>query len=1232
MKETDSQASARRLTKEQVCAAELRFVEKRRQAIQQTATEQTDRQDQQADEIKGSLVGLAFSGGGVRSGAFNLGFAQALYESNVLQNVDYLSTVSGGGYAGGHLSSQVCHPDAQYEFQSVQKTDSSLRNPKSQDDEPSKVGGRDAKSGDCDFENPVDKSLGAGRRSIEYASRIKEIARSCRHLCKPGVFFNRQLLGSLLLLTVTFSGLSTCAALLSVAFRSLDGNQVSHWIGSMGFRGDVWRAFLPATALGACWFFIYMGTLTNHRWSTGFSQAARVLLWLTVGASLCGIALVAGTGDIALVSHRDVGQIGQEGESTISAIAKRSAFGMGLAIATALLPYLQPQMLIRSATAKKSGISRLIYRAASVALLFGIPLVLFWYFSRENISNYEQTRVSAIPGLSADTSDNGKSADTGETAASGKTTDSGKTEDNSRAGDTTKNLVTSQATVSDKSSDSRLTAEEIKTHLKQFTAHASPDIPLAAIKEWTAFWDFVEVRNDSDQYDLLSDPEQRDLLPPKLAERLISPPKEDDTASSTVAINEHTVRLQRSRQSFARLRDYHKGKLILHRMGLALGTLLGGTQYKTQVERSRAFQKDCEYVLKNVNEQLADPRLYHCLERKDSNTPEGTKQTAQTVLDTLSELAAKGNSSEMHVARIQRLKHLVKEAVLLEEQFDEMVHTVSTTPAQTKFTATVYGAAIREVFDSNDDLETKQQRTLKIVAIYDQIRRNNRTMFDEFFCPSYVLRQGTVFAYVCQESDQGTRLEIAMICGSIFLVLGWLISLNSISLQDVYRDAIADAWLVDSSNDSGRRIELSQLLVAVERGFPYHIINCTVTVGFDWDEESRPDRFIFSPLYSGTDAIGWIRSDHYAKNDILLPEAVALSGAAVSPPQISDLLGKTLLILGNFRMGQWIPNPNFARWTVSLDDLRPINRLWISAWRKFPPSPLRMILHALAVRWLIKPTGEPFVSVSDGGHYENLGIEALVKRRCRLIIASDATADPNYEFEDAAKSFGIISPNARLHPISSNSQPIRDSEFREFDLLKPQCEKGLSAAHWVIFRIEYLDDDGNVEPQDGYLIYVKPILTGDATESFDLQHRSQTSAFPQDPTSDQVYDDAKFDSYRRLGFHIGMELSRAYDRTTHGKHFADSFIKSLNIDFEKSSASQHHDESSFEARELDEFQSEWADTSADHPVTPLLHQSEWIIAPPMGDGHQQTATMMEPETLAETSSSCESAKFRKKPR
>lgn len=54
--------------------------------------------------LKNQTVGLAFSGGGIRSATFHLGILQTLAKYGLLKQFDYLSTVSGGGYIGGWLA------------------------------------------------------------------------------------------------------------------------------------------------------------------------------------------------------------------------------------------------------------------------------------------------------------------------------------------------------------------------------------------------------------------------------------------------------------------------------------------------------------------------------------------------------------------------------------------------------------------------------------------------------------------------------------------------------------------------------------------------------------------------------------------------------------------------------------------------------------------------------------------------------------------------------------------------------------------------------------------------------------------------------------------------------------------------------------------------------------------------------------------------------------------------
>jgi hypothetical protein len=72
------------------------------------------------------VTGLALSGGGIRSATISIGMMQALAKADLLKQFDYLSTVSGGGYAGGFLCSLLMPEDIR---QSPQKdiSDDELR-------------------------------------------------------------------------------------------------------------------------------------------------------------------------------------------------------------------------------------------------------------------------------------------------------------------------------------------------------------------------------------------------------------------------------------------------------------------------------------------------------------------------------------------------------------------------------------------------------------------------------------------------------------------------------------------------------------------------------------------------------------------------------------------------------------------------------------------------------------------------------------------------------------------------------------------------------------------------------------------------------------------------------------------------------------------------------------------------------------------------------------------------
>ena len=126
------------------------------------------------------------------------------------------------------------------------------------------------------------------------------------------------------------------------------------------------------------------------------------------------------------------------------------------------------------------------------------------------------------------------------------------------------------------------------------------------------------------------------------------------------------------------------------------------------------------------------------------------------------------------------------------------------------------------------------------------------------------------------------------------------------------------------------------------------------------------------------------RPDQDCRRGISLGTAVALSGAAASPNMGYHTSPATafLMTLFNVRLGAWLPNPAIAdSWGAQPGQ---------AAECAGDPGP--------RARGLSSDRGNA-VYLSDGGHFENLGLYEMVRRRCRHILVVDAGADPDAGFE-----------------------------------------------------------------------------------------------------------------------------------------------------------------------------------------------------------------------------------------
>ena len=285
---------------------------------------------------------------------------------------------------------------------------------------------------------------------------------------------------------------------------------------------------------------------------------------------------------------------------------------------------------------------------------------------------------------------------------------------------------------------------------------------------------------------------------------------------------------------------------------------------------------------------------------------------------------------------------------------------------------------------------------------------------------------------------------------------------------------------------------------------PLHLINIALNLvkgdNLAW-QQRKAQSFTISPLHSGSWNLGYRRSEEYGANRYLhqplsLGTALAISGAAASPNMgyHSSSAVTFLLALFNIRLGWWLGNPGSAG---------------ADTYRK--ASPNVSVGPLLAEAFGLTDSCHPYVYLSDGGHFENLGLYEMVLRRCHCILVVDAGCDPHLTFEDLGNAIRKIRIDLGI-----------DIELN-LDQIKRQAGATTSNRHHAIGIIRYDKVDTNATA--GTLLYLKPSLTGN--EPSDIQdYAARHPSFPHEPTSDQFFDEAQFESYRRLGEHITQQVLR----------------------------------------------------------------------------------------------------------
>lgn len=302
---------------------------------------------------------------------------------------------------------------------------------------------------------------------------------------------------------------------------------------------------------------------------------------------------------------------------------------------------------------------------------------------------------------------------------------------------------------------------------------------------------------------------------------------------------------------------------------------------------------------------------------------------------------------------------------------------------------------------------------------------------------------------------------------------------------------------------------------------------------FEEDAAKQKDLNVVQKLWRATAPSHWINRQHVLENfpfdQLSFGQWLGISGAAFSTGLGSRTnVGLSVLAaLANVRLGFWW-RPGIK---TSVSWLHKVGVLfWVQTY----------LFRELLARF--PGTSRALWYLSDGGHFENLGGYELIRRSLPYVLLIDAEEDPKYQCESLANlvrkarlDFGaeieflehpshIFADSRQWPQFTGTLSELQRGDWSQNTAsssaawkLTAAAPHGLSRAHAALAQITYRDS------KKGWLLYVKPTLIGEESQDLRNYHLAHP-AFPHEPTTDQFFDEAQWESYRFLGQRIAERL------------------------------------------------------------------------------------------------------------
>lgn len=1057
----------------------------------------THDQENRSDPPLKDVVGLALSGGGLRSAMFNDGFLQGLSHRGLLRYVDYLCSVSGGGYIASHLLThgQTTNANTAKNFHTDESIDAADKTAKM----PDWYFGRDPVTG----RNDPERMKGVGRYLTGIASAfpsyaISMVTNACCYL----------------------GGMGMVATLIALFWRSFDDPIFRYMHGQvLGFRwgGELAIAFYPAILMGMATLLVLtmrctVKAIAEDRWlfhsSSAFwnrcRSAAESLVEFSdkiFKAFVLG-CLVAILVSVLIFAGNGITEYSGDGGQPLYL----NRFAQTLALIAGViqvLAFLGRDKLFRSERDEAKRWQRHMQTAATFGVIVVVGSAMVHWMGREDISRFTRLREPYL--VRGDVQNWNHLEVLFESYSSPSDTD------DSTEADSNLSLVDilEPGTLLPRDRwqhhllEGGLTdpggRNATRWHLSSTAQPKSPLFDESEKKKWPT--DFER---------------HWGLVKAYVYSQWPKPNLEGQSESEPRAVSFNVEHLWRQTHSLFRRREEKLSKWNKELQEPEFSAHLIDVYQRSIQEAS--LSEGAKLFFMRENSELLD-WLNGIVQQNDTNLDSDLVVRLQAVLS---------NEFSRH----------------------ELAISQSSVDASDR--------------DSEDHRDHRDDREIAAV---------NRELIN-WVLPGTLRSLDLASTPVVASHDQAARRQMLLVWLWVLTVGLLMNQCNTLfpTVYKYYRKRICRFFLrAQEDGDDGGNRTLADFR-PTDFGLPHPLmLACRMDpqkVNDSYAVLSKP--FVLSPLYCGDAGSEKAIFDprqlalSSSSHPVAVADAVTLSGAAVTPlmthnRSLSVLLNFFGTGLGRFLMkrpvdGESVSQHANQKWAVRLLNshirLSPLLSLillillavsianesvpttWVvsgaailcSTWALTFQTGIVLVLKAILMPGSSDrhPKGHHVVGhIADGGFVDYLGATELLRRRCSVVIVSDAGAHLNGQ---------SLAPLARLCRDASTDLGI---QFLDLDHESPVDSKRLALdgdkfAHqpYLLARIRYPD---RAEP--GLLVYCQMAIS--RQDPLEIQQiRYRFPSFPDEPTTNQFYTNEQVAAYRTLGYHIANRMCSEMNRWT----------------------------------------------------------------------------------------------------